>query len=82
MDRNDLKFLVDYLNQKNISSRIRIVSLPTDENDNNEISRITIIDKNGTVYDKIINLNDWIDKNKPPVTYQDNVRFVYSASQD
>jgi len=81
MDGNDLKFLVDYLNQKNISSRIWIVASPTEENDNNEISRVTIVDRNGLVYDKTINLNDWIDKDKQQVVYQDVVRFIAPPSR-
>lgn len=82
MDGNDLKFLVDYLDQKNISSRIWIVASPTEENDNNEISQVTIVDRNGLVYDKTINLNDWIDKDKQQVVYQDVVRFVAPPSKD
>jgi hypothetical protein len=82
MDGNDLKFLVDCLNEKNISSRIWIVASPTEENDNNEISHISIIDRNGLVYGKTINLNDWIDKAKPQVVYQDIVRFVLPPSKE
>lgn len=82
MDGNDLKFLVDCLNKKNTSSRIWIVASPTEENDNNEISHISIIDRNGLVYDKTINLNDWIDKDKPQVVYQDVVRFISPPSKE
>jgi len=82
IEGNDLKLLVDCLNKKNTSSRIWIVASPTEENDNNEISHVSIIDRNGFVYDKTINLNDWINKNKPQVVYQDVVRFIPSPSKE
>jgi hypothetical protein len=76
IDGNDLKFLIDCLKQKNVTSRVWIVASPTEENDNNEISNVTIIDRNGLVYNKTIDLNKWIDKNKTPVIYQDVVRLI------
>lgn len=82
IDGDDLKFLVDCLNKKNTSSRIWIVASPTEENDNNEISHISIIDRSGLVYDKTINLNGWIDKDKPQVVYQDVVRFISPPSKE
>jgi len=82
IDGNDLKFLVNCLDKKNVSSRIWIVASPTEENDDKEISRVSIVDRNGLVYDKTLNLNGWIDKNKPPIVYQDLIRFVCSPSDE
>lgn len=81
VDGNDLKFLIDRLNEKNISSRIWIVASPTEENNNNEVSRILIIDRHGPIYDKTVNLNDWFDTAKPQVVYQDVVRLVSPPSK-
>ena len=75
MDGNDLKILIDHLCAKNLTNRIWILGLPTDADYDNSISQVTIIDKNGIVYDKTINLNDWIDKDKIPIIYQDTIRF-------
>jgi len=82
MDGNDLKFLVDCLNKKNTSSRIWIVASPTEENDNNEISRVSVVDRSGLVCGKTINLSEWIDKDKPQVVYQDVVRFISPPSKE
>jgi len=82
IDGNDLNFLVDHLIKENISSRIWIVASPTEENENNEISHVTIVDRNGLIYDKTINLNDWIDKDKQQIVYQDLVRIIVPLSKD
>ena len=76
MDGNDLSYMVQCLDQKNIDSKIWILGSPTEKGDNPDISQVTIVDRHGFVYDKVINLNDWIDENKPPVVYQDIVRLV------
>ena len=76
IDNDDLSFLVSVFKKKDINAKIWIVSAPTEDNDDNEISKVTVINKEGVLYDKNINLNDWIDKYKTPIVYQDVVRIV------
>lgn len=75
MDGQNLQFLVDYLKVNNLTRRIWVLGLPSDTVENYDISDITIIDKNGIVYHKTINLSEWIDKNEIPIIFQDVIRF-------
>jgi hypothetical protein len=47
----------------------------TEENNNENISRVVMIGKDGVLYDKVINLDEWLDKNKPLKIYQDVIRI-------
>jgi|GEM_PF-1471257 len=75
MDGKDLNVLIDYLKDNNLTKRVWILGLPTDSEEDFAISDVTIIDKDGIVYQKTINLNDWIDKTEIPIVFQDNIRF-------
>lgn len=76
IDGNDLACLIKRLNQKDILAKVWLIGAPREENNDKEIAKVTIVDKNGLVYDKTINLDDWIDKNKQTIIYQDVVRLV------
>lgn len=71
----DLKFLSDHLKNNNSEAKIWLVGNPTEDNDNESIAKVTMIDKEGFLYDKIINLDKWLDKNKPLKIYQDIIRI-------
>lgn len=75
IDANDIKPLIDYLQYKNLATEIWILGAPTEIKQDYNISNVTVINKNGIVYDKIINLTDWIDKNKQPIVFQDVIHF-------
>ncbi len=76
IDGSDLSYIVQCLDQKNIDSKIWILGSPSEKGDDPNISQVIIVNRHGFVYDQAINLNDWIDENKPPVVYQDIVRLV------
>ena len=75
MDGQDLQLLVDYLKANNLTRRIWILGLPSDAVEDTDISDVAIIDKDGIVYHKTINLSDWIDKTETPMVFQDVIRF-------
>lgn len=75
MDGNDLQILVNYLKTKNLTTKIWIIGLPSDEIEDYDISDVTIINKDGIIYHKTINLGDWIDKTTVPTIFQDVIRF-------
>ncbi len=75
MDGQDLQLLIDYLKANNLTRRIWILGLPSDTVENYDISDVTIIDKDGIVYHKTIDLGEWIDKTEVPVIFQDVIRF-------
>lgn len=75
MDGHDLQLLVDYLKANNLTRRIWILGLPSEAVEDVDISDVTIIDKDGIVYHKTINLSKWIDKTEVPVIFQDVIRF-------
>lgn len=76
IDRYDLDYLITVLEEKNIDKRVWVVSAPTEDHDNNDISKVTIVDKSGLVYDQILDVGDWVDKKAPTIVYQDHVRLV------
>ncbi len=75
MDWPDLQLLIDYLKANNLTRRIWILGLPSDAVEDTETSGVTIIDKDGIVYQKTINISDWIDKTETPMIFQDVLRF-------
>ncbi|MBP6854881.1 MAG: hypothetical protein KBD26_03090 [Candidatus Pacebacteria bacterium] len=75
MDGQDLQLLVDYLKANDLTRRIWILGLPSDAVEDTDISDVTIIDKDGIVYHKTINLSEWIDKTETPMIFQDVIRF-------
>lgn len=75
MDGRDLQLLIDYLKAKNLTRRIWILGLPSGAMEDVDISDVAIIDKDGIVYHKTINLSDWINKTEAPVIFQDVIRF-------
>lgn len=75
MVSNDIQFLINYLKSKNLNSRIWILGLPPETNDDYAISDVTILSKNGIIYEKIIRLDEWIDKNKTPFVFHDGLHF-------
>jgi len=75
MDGQDIQFLIDFLKTNNLTSRIWVLGLPSDDIEDFDISGVTIIDKDGIFYLETIDLNDWIDKTKAPVVFQDVIRF-------
>ena len=75
MDWQDLQLLVDYLKANNLTRRIWVLGLPSDSVEDVDISDVTIIDKDGIVYHKTINLSEWISKTETPMIFQDVIRF-------
>lgn len=75
IEGKDLKFLSDHLKNKDSGVKIWLVASPTEENDNENVARVVAIGKEGVFYDKIINLDEWIDKSKPVKIYQDVIRI-------
>ncbi len=75
MDGQDLQLLVDYLKANKLIRRIWILGLPSDTVKNYDISDVTIVDKDGIIYHKTINLSEWIDKTEVPIIFQDIIRF-------
>ena len=75
MDGNDLQIIINYLNSNLIDKRIWLLGLPNEEEEDYNISKVTIVSKNGIEYEKTLNLLDWVDKTKTPMIYQDVVRF-------
>ena len=82
IDINDINYLTECLNKKNINSKIWVLGALTEENENYDISHVAIVNKNGFIYNKVINLNNWIDKIKPRIVYQDIVRLVPFSIKD
>ncbi len=77
INNTELTYLVNCLKDKKISTKIWLVGSSTQKHTNYKITKIIIVDHKGIAYDKTINLDDWIDKNKQPIIYQDIVRLVY-----
>lgn len=75
MDGQDLQLLIAYLKANNLTRRIWILGLSSDTVENYDISDVIIIDKDGIVYHKTIDLSDWIDETEIPVIFQDVIRF-------
>ena len=75
MNGQDFQFLVDYLKTNNLTTKIWILSFPLDTVDDCDISDVTIINNDGIIYHKTINLNDWIVKTQTPIVFQDVIRF-------
>ncbi len=75
IDGNDIKSLIDYLQSKNLSTGVWFLGSPTEEDQGYDISSVTIVNKDGILYEKVIDLNDWIDKTRPIVVFQDIIRF-------
>lgn len=72
---SDLKYLSDQLKIINSMAKVWLVGSPSNENDENNISKVTIVDKEQILYDKIIVLDDWLDEGSPPIIYEDFIRF-------
>jgi len=75
MDGSDLDILVSHLKSNNIDRKMWILGLPSETEEDHAISDVTVINKDGIVYHKTINLSDWIDKEKIPIIFQDTIRF-------
>ena len=75
IDESDFKLLIDYSQLKNLDKKIWLLGLPTENDEGYAVSRVTIINKDGILYQEIINLNDWLDKSKPSIVFQDVIRF-------
>ncbi|MBW1853794.1 MAG: hypothetical protein JRJ00_03800 [Deltaproteobacteria bacterium] len=75
IDGKDLRYLIDCLKFKDSDIKVWLVGNPFEENNDKDISKVTIIDKDRILYDKTINLNEWLDRRKPEIIYQDTIRF-------
>ena len=80
--QKEAKYLIDFLQAKNISRQIWFLGAPTENEENPDISRVSIIGKSGIAYDAIINLNDWLDKTKPVAIFHDTLRLKHSPSSE
>lgn len=78
MDGDDLESLIKEL--KGTSFRVWIIASPSNSNFDYKISQITIIDQHGIMYNKKINLDDWIKEGKLPIIFQDNLRYKDSKN--
>lgn len=75
MNGQDLGILVSYLKEKDFSSKIWILSLPSGEIEDYSISQVTVINKEGIIYNETINLNDWMQKEPVSMVFQDVIRY-------
>lgn len=75
INEQDGNLLINYLKTRNISKKIWILGLPQNIEEDYAISKVIIISKDGLIYNMTIYLEDWIDKNKTPMVFQDIVRF-------
>ena len=75
IDGSDIESLINFLKSKNLINKIWFLGLPDKENYNYDISALTIIDKDGIVYKKTLNLKDWIQTDTTPMIFQDVIRF-------
>ena len=75
MNGKDLEYLVDYLKNHAPDTKVWLTGASTKDHDYVDTARVTIVDSSGILYNKDINLNEWLDKNKPPIVYQDVVRL-------
>lgn len=73
----EVKCLIDLLQKENTPRQIWLMGAATPNDENQDISRVSIIGKEGVAYDEVINLNDWIDKTKPGQVFHDTFRFKY-----
>ncbi len=78
----EAKYLIDLLQKENTSRQIWFLGAPTENDETPDISRVSIIGKHGLVYDKIINLNDWLDKTKPLAVFHDLLRIKHPPLSD
>lgn len=72
---HNIEPLITYLKSKNLTTKIWFLGLPDETDYDYNISSVTIMNKDGIIYGKTINLNDWIDKYKTPMIFQDVIRF-------
>ncbi|MFA7286735.1 MAG: hypothetical protein WC052_03700 [Patescibacteria group bacterium] len=75
MDGHDIDTLINYLQSENLANRTWILGLPTEADYSHSISAVTIISKEGIVYEKTIDLEDWVSNNRTPLVFQDVIRF-------
>src|SRR4030042_3369814 len=74
IEGKDLKFLSNYLKSKSSDAKIWLIGSPIEENNNENISKVTVINKEGFIYDKVIDLNKWLN-NTPLDIYQNIIRI-------
>lgn len=75
IDSSDFEILVNCLKSNNTDKKIWILGLPSSIEKDYAISNVIIINKNGIVYNKTLNIFDWINQEKAPIVYQDVIRF-------
>lgn len=75
IDSNDIRYLIDYLKTNNLDTNMWVLGSPTEIDSDYNISGVIVFNKDGIVYNKKINLGDWINKDKKIFVFQDIIRF-------
>lgn len=75
IEGKDIQLLVDYLENNNSTSKIWFVGSPTEEDSGYQTSKVSIFSKDGLLYDKVLNLDDWLDSAGPVEIFQDVIRL-------
>ena len=75
MNWNDLKILFGLIKELAPNSKVWITGNSEINQDNIESAKVTVVSKEGIIYEKNINLDHWLDKGVDPIVYQDVIRF-------
>lgn len=67
--------IYDHLKDKNSPRMVYLVAAATADNDDEDISRVTAITKQGVVQNLIVNLKEHLSKQGAVVVYQDLIKF-------
>lgn len=74
INSGDLQSLLSSLRTENASEKVWLVGSPSKEGAPFDISKVTVVDKDAILYDKIIDLNKRLDMSRPSPIYQDKLR--------
>ena len=76
----EAKCLIDLLQKENTSRQIWLLGAPTENDESPDVSRVSVIGKDGLAYDRVINLSDWLNKTRPITVFHDVLRLKYPPS--